>query len=61
MARKITDAERVVAYFQAGIGTPEADTVFNIVRGMYRTWAQAASAKPPRKRRAPSEPPPDAS
>ena len=53
MARKISDAERIVTYFQTNIGTPEADTIYNIVRGMYRVHVVPAPAtKVTRKRRA---------
>lgn len=51
MARRISDEERIVEFFRANIGTERADTVYNIVRGMYRTTTPAV-VKPARKRRA---------
>jgi hypothetical protein len=56
VARKITDAERIVGYFQTNAGTPAADTIYEVVRGIYRREAaqvKAAPARKPRRKRQP--------
>jgi hypothetical protein len=53
MSKRISEPERIVGYFHAHKGEAEADTVFNIVRGMYRVSATAKRApSKPRTRRA---------
>lgn len=56
MARRISDEERIVEFFRANIGTERADTVYNIVRGMYRTTSPVKPARKRRVRRTAPEP-----